>query len=95
MMEKQNFQTSHGQFGRVLAEELAKHHISASAVVSDASMMKQRIFDMLEGKGDYRLSAYVRIVAALRYFFDDPSEYARVRRRLIDAAFDDSALGKV
>ncbi len=31
----------------------------------------------------------MRIVSALRYFIEDPAEYARVKQRLIEAAFDD------
>ena len=38
---------------------------------------------------DYRLSVYLRIVSALRYFIEDPAEYDRVKQRLIEAAFDD------
>lgn len=48
------------------------------------------MFCNLKGKGDYRLSVYVRIVSALRYFIEDSAEYARVKQRLIEAAFDDS-----
>ncbi len=40
--------------------------------------------------GDYRLSVYVRVVSALREFFDDTAEYERERKRLIEAAFDDA-----
>ncbi|CUQ55423.1 Uncharacterised protein [Segatella copri] len=31
----------------------------------------------------------MRIVSALRYFIEDSAEYARVKQRLIEAAFDD------
>ncbi len=43
-----------------------------------------------KGIGDYPISTYVRIVSALREFIFDESEYQKVKRQLMEAAFDDS-----
>ena len=52
-------------------------------------MILTKICTEKKSASDYRLSVYVRIVSALRYFIEDPKEYERVKQRLIEAAFDD------
>lgn len=83
------FEANNGLFGRVLSDVMKKYSITSTALTASASMQKQRVCDAWNGKGDYRLSVYSRLVSALRLFIDDESEYERVRKRLIEAAFDD------
>ena len=89
-MKIEKFNADNSRFGVVLSEVMKNHHVSGSDLMFYAGMHKENIFAFLKGKGDYRLSVYVRIVSALRYFIEDPEEYARVKQRLIEAAFDDS-----
>ena len=84
------FKVDNSRFGAVLSEEMKNHHITGSHLVAWADMRTENVFAIKKGKGDYRLSVYVRIVSALRYFIEDSAEYARVKQRLIEAAFDDS-----
>lgn len=83
-------QADNSLFGHVLADVMDEYSITTGALASSANMQKKRVSDAWNGKGDYHLSVYVRIVSALRWFFDDESEYERARERLIKAAFDDT-----
>lgn len=85
-MKIKQFVADNNRFGVVLSEVMKNHHVSGSDLMFYAEMHKENV-SQSKGKGDYRLSVYVRIVSALRYFIEDSAEYARVKQRLIEAAF--------
>lgn len=90
-MNTYQFPVDNGKFGRVLTEVMnSRKDITVRALSAFSKMQKERICNVWNGKADYGLSVYVRIVSALRYFFEEEEEYQRVRKRLIEAAFDDS-----
>lgn len=88
-MKNKFFTPDNSHFGQVLTDVMKSNGIKVGELRESANMMKGHICDAWGGKGDYHLSVYVRIVSALRDFFD-PSEYERVKQRLMAAAFDDS-----
>ena len=86
------YQYARQQMG--IAQPVYGHHVEDITECTDGEH-EEKLANLIElvnesKHTDYRLSVYVRIVSALRYFIEDSAEYARVRQRLIEAAFDDS-----
>ena len=85
------YQYARQQMG--IAQPVYGHHVEDITEYTDGEH-EEKLANLIElvnesKHTDYRLSVYVRIVSALRYFIEDSAEYARVKQRLIEAAFDD------
>ena len=80
------FQADNSKFGKELDRVMRHYGITTTDMVSGAQMKRANFCAVWNGKGDFRLSVYVRIVAALREFIPE-EEYEGVKLKLALAAF--------
>ena len=66
---------------------LSAHGIGVRQFLAEAKVGHTRFYAIKQGEGDYRLSAYVRIVSAMREFIFNEEELLRVQETLVKAAF--------
>ena len=86
-MFKNKYEADNSRFGEVLTQVLSAHGIGVRHFLAEAKVGHTRFYAIKRGEGDYRLSAYVRIVSAMREFIFNEAELLRVQEMLIKAAF--------